>query len=126
MRRTYDAPLVPLRAAAPADSVAGRHMAKLVGCWAGCHGKEGEGGFERIKGIHKSVGPTLSQVLPQYSDEELVRLIRFGVKRDGRSTVGMICYAMWPLGDQGSSRAGAGHVSQAFVRQATPRSSVRR
>ena len=100
MRRTYDAPLVPLRAAAPADSVAGRHLAKLVGCWAGCHGKEGEGGFERIKGIHKSVGPTLSQVLPQYSDEELVRLIRYGVKRDGRSTVGMICYAMWPLGDQ--------------------------
>jgi cytochrome c553 len=100
MRRSYDAPLAPLRAANQADSVAGMHMAKVVGCWAGCHGKVGEGGFEKIKGIHKSAAPTLSQVLPQYSDEELVRLIRYGVKRDGRSAIGMISYATWPLGDQ--------------------------
>jgi cytochrome c553 len=100
MRRSYDAPLAPLRAADPADPVAGMHMAKVVGCWAGCHGKQGEGGFEQIDGIHKSAAPTLSQVLPQYSDQELVRLIRYGVKRDGRSAIGMISYATWPLGDQ--------------------------
>jgi cytochrome c553 len=100
MRRSYDAPLVPLRAVDPADPVAGMHMAKVVGCWAGCHGKVGEGGFEEIEGIHKSAAPTLSQVLPQYSDEELVRLIRYGVKRDGGSSIGMISYATWPLGDQ--------------------------
>jgi len=34
MRRTYDAPLEPLRAVT-ADPVAGRHMARIVGCWAG-------------------------------------------------------------------------------------------
>lgn len=100
LRRSYDAPLMPLRAVDPPDPVAGMHMAKVVGCWAGCHGKEGEGGFEEIEGIHKSAAPTLSQVLRQYSDEELVRLIRYGVKRDGRSAVGMISYAAWPLGDQ--------------------------
>jgi hypothetical protein len=100
LRRSYDAPLVPLRAANPGDPVAGMHMAKVVGCWAGCHGKVGEGGFEEIEGIHRSAAPTLSQVLPQYSDEELVRLIRYGVKRDGRSAIGMISYATWPLGDQ--------------------------
>ena len=100
MRRSYEAPLVPLVTAASADPVAGMHMAKLVGCWAGCHGKKGEGGFEIIEGIHKSAAPTLSQVVPQYSDEELVRLIRYGVKRDGKSTIGMISYATWPLGDQ--------------------------
>lgn len=100
MHRTYDAPLVPLRAQAPIDPAAGMHMAKVVGCWAGCHGKEGQGGFESIKGVHKSAAPTLSQVVPQYSDEELVRLIRFGVKRDGKSAVGMISYGTWPLGDQ--------------------------
>ena len=100
MRRTYDAPLVPLRAAVPADPDAGAHMARVVGCWAGCHGREGEGGFEEIEGIHKSAAPTLSQVVPQYSDEELVRLIRYGVKRNGRSAIGMISYATWPLADQ--------------------------
>lgn len=100
MRRSYDAPLVPLRAAGPADPVAGMHMAKVVGCWAGCHGKVGEGGFEEIEGVHRSAGPTLSRVLPRYNDEELVRLIRYGVKRDGASAIGMISYATWALGDQ--------------------------
>lgn len=100
MRRSYDAPLIPLSPAKPPDLVAGRHMAKVAGCWAGCHGNEGEGGFESIKDIHKSTAPTLSQVLPRYADDELVRLIRYGVKRDGRSSIGMIAYATWPLGDQ--------------------------
>jgi cytochrome c553 len=75
-------------------------MAKVAGCWAGCHGNVGEGGFESIKDIHRSAAPTLSQVLPQYADDELVRLIRYGVKRDGKSSIGMIAYATWPLGDQ--------------------------
>ncbi len=100
MRRSYDAPLVPLSPLRPPDLEAGRHMAKIAGCWAGCHGTEGEGGFESIKGIHRSAAPTLSQVLPQYADDELVRLIRYGVKRDGKSSIGMIAYATWPLGDQ--------------------------
>jgi cytochrome c553 len=100
MRRSYDAPLVPLRSAKPPDLAAGRHMAKIAGCWAGCHGNEGEGGFESIKDIHRSTAPTLSQVLPQYADDELARLIRYGVKRDGKSSIGMIAYATWPLGDQ--------------------------
>jgi cytochrome c553 len=100
MRRSYDAPLVPMRPAKPPDLVAGRHMAKVAGCWAGCHGKEGEGGFESIKDIHRSAAPTLSQVLPKYADDELVRLIRYGVKQDGTSSIGMIAYATWSLGDQ--------------------------
>jgi cytochrome c553 len=76
------------------------HMAKVVGCWAGCHGNEGEGGVDYIEGIHRNTAPTLSQVLPLYSDAELVRLIRYGVKRDGKSAIGMVAYTLWPLGDQ--------------------------
>src|SRR5687768_7642091 len=45
IRRSYDAPLVPLSPLRPPDLGAGRHMAKIAGCWAGCHGAEGEGGF---------------------------------------------------------------------------------
>jgi cytochrome c553 len=100
LRRSFDAPLVPLRPASPADPAAGEHMAKVVGCWAGCHGMRGEGGRDRIEGIHRITAPTLSAVLPQYSDAELVRLIRYGVKRDGRSAVGMRADTLWPLGDQ--------------------------
>lgn len=100
MRRTYHAPLEALRAAPTADAAPGKHMAMVVGCWAGCHGDEGEGGFEQLDGIHRNTAPTLSQVLPFYSDAELVRLIRYGVKRDGRSAVGMYPGTLWSLSDQ--------------------------
>ena len=100
LRRSYDAPLTPLRTSEPVDLAEGERMAKIVGCWAGCHGPEGEGGAEHIRGIVRHTAPTLSAVLPLYTDEELVRLIRYGVKRDGRSAIGMISYTFWPLGDE--------------------------
>lgn len=99
IRRPYDAPLAPLQASAAGDPVAGEHMSKLLGCWDGCHGKRGEGGTESIEGIVRHTAPTLSQVLPPYGDAELARLIRYGVKRDGRSAVGMPTSTFWPLGD---------------------------
>lgn len=100
LRRQHDAPLLPLRASAPADIAEGERMARIVGCWNGCHGPRGEGGTESIDGILRQTAPTLATVLPLYTDEELARLIRYGVKRDGRSAVGMSSFAFWALGDQ--------------------------
>ena len=100
MRRQFDAPISQIRTHSPPDLAAGARMAKIVGCWAGCHGIEGGGGMESIEGIITHTAPTLSAVLPLYGDDELVRLIRFGVKRDGRSAVGMISFVFWSLSDQ--------------------------
>lgn len=100
LRRPYEAPLLPLRVNAPPDLAEGERMARIVGCWNGCHGDRGEGGTEHIKGIFRQTAPTLSDVLPSYTEEELARLIRYGVKRDGRSAVGMSSYTFWALGDQ--------------------------
>jgi cytochrome c553 len=100
MRRSYDAPLVPLRVTSTPDPMEGQRMARIVGCWDGCHGPTGQGGHEEIKGVVRNTAPTLSQVLPSYSDEELVRLIRYGLKRDETSAVGMTSYTFWALGDQ--------------------------
>ena len=100
LRRPYEAPLTPLRPSAGIDLAEGLRMAKIVGCWAGCHGPEGGGGEAHIDGLFRHTAPTLSQVLPEYSDEELVRLIRYGVKQDGRSAVGMTSYTFWALGGQ--------------------------
>ena len=100
LRRSYDAPLAPFRSRGPIDLAEGERMAKIVGCWAGCHGPQGEGGKEQIRGVVRHTAPTLSEVLPRYNDEELVRLIRYGVKRDGRSAVGMISYTFWSLSDE--------------------------
>ena len=100
MRRQFHAPFTTLRDPSPPDLAEGERMAKLVGCLEGCHGKTGGGGKESIEGIVAHTAPTLSAVLPLYNDEELVRLVRYGVKRDGRSAVGMISFVFWSLSDQ--------------------------
>ena len=99
IRRTYDIPLSQPPTGFEADVAAGERMAKLVGCWAGCHGNRGEGGVEEIPGIRRVTAPPLGSVIPRYSDAELLRLILHGVKRDGRSAIGMSSYTFWPLGD---------------------------
>jgi cytochrome c553 len=99
MRRVHDVALTPLRASAPPDLIAGKHMAQLVGCWAGCHGNEGEGGTVSTQDLSRITAPTLSPILATYSDGELVRLIRYGVKRDGVSAIGMSSYTFWSLAD---------------------------
>jgi cytochrome c553 len=100
IRRSHEAPLVALRVVSAPDPVAGEHLSRLVGCWSGCHGPEGEGGIEQIAGYRRITAPTLSEVLPHYNDAELVRLIRYGVKRDGRSAFGMIPSVFWSISDQ--------------------------
>ncbi|MGE0640868.1 MAG: c-type cytochrome [Thermoanaerobaculia bacterium] len=98
--RRHDVPLVALRSSRPPDLVEGKRMARIVGCWDGCHGRTGGGGTEEILGILQASAPPLGSVVPLYTDEELARLVREGVKRDGRSAVGMISYTFWALGDQ--------------------------
>lgn len=105
LRRSHDAPIEPLATVSTAaDLEEGKRLAIIVGCWAGCHGMQGEGDTMEAPGIFRVTGPTLSQVLPDYSDEELVRLIRYGVKRDGRSALGMASKTFYFLSDEDLSR----------------------
>lgn len=99
INRIYHVPLTDLRTDFQLDAKAGERMAKIVGCWAGCHGGRGEGGVEEIPGIRKVTAPPLGSVIPNYADAELYRLILHGIKRDGRSAIGMSSYTFWPLGD---------------------------
>lgn len=100
LRSARDAPLMPLRGGIVPDRAAGERLARIVGCWSGCHGSQGEGGIDQVAGLYRITAPTLSTMLPRYSDAELVRLIRYGVKRDGRSALGMPAATFWSLGDQ--------------------------
>lgn len=100
LRRRHDVALQPVPApAAGIDDAEGRRRAVLIGCLEGCHGRQGEGGYEEARGIFRAVAPTLSSVLPAYSDAELARLVRFGVKRDGVSAVGMPSATFHPMSD---------------------------
>lgn len=100
LRHTHDVPLSALRTDLGSVNLPeGRRWAQLLGCWAGCHGKEGHGGQLDMDGYYTITAPNLSAVIPPYTDPELIRLIRFGVKRDGSSALGMISYTFFPLGD---------------------------
>jgi cytochrome c553 len=121
LRRQYEAPLISLRPNSSLDLAEGERMARIVGCWNGCHGPQGEGGTERVDDIFRQTAPTLSEVLPSYTDEELVRLIRYGVKRNGRSAVGMASYTFWALGDQDLSNMIAHLRNERKLGTPTPR-----
>lgn len=86
IRRHYDIPVSAF--AAPKDTASverGERVAILSGCYHGCHGKDMEGlaGLVDWPGVAHINAPNLTRVLREYSDAELERLLRHGVKRDG-------------------------------------------
>jgi hypothetical protein len=92
LRRTYDVALVPVVVPADAESIAeGRRLATIRGCNDGCHGKGVSGGmlFDGPWYYGDMVAPDLSRVAATHTDAELARVIRHGVRRNGRSTFGM-------------------------------------
>jgi mono/diheme cytochrome c family protein len=91
VRRTYDVPLSAITLPDdPAELLEGQRLARLRGCVGGCHGQGVEGGlFYDEPKIARIVAPNLTDVVRDYSDAELERVIRRGVRRDGRSVFAM-------------------------------------
>ncbi|HYN79952.1 MAG TPA: c-type cytochrome [Gemmatimonadaceae bacterium] len=90
IRRTYTEPATNITVPTDAASVAeGMRLAKIRGC-AGCHGSQLEG---RMLIDHPLMGrlvsPDLTIAAREYSNAELGRIIRRGVRPDGRSVVVM-------------------------------------
>ncbi|MEP6634245.1 MAG: cytochrome c [Luteimonas sp.] len=121
LRRSHNVRSMPLKIGMTSpDLVEGARLSKIVGCWAGCHGKEGGGGSIDMEGYYSVTAPTLSAVLPLYGDAELVRLIRFGVKRDGTSLLGMTSYTFYPLADRDLANI-IGHLRRQPLQPEAPR-----
>lgn len=121
LRRTHQVPLTPFdNPPGSTDPAEGERLSKIVGCWAGCHGKTGQGGAIDMDGYYSVTAPNLASVLPLYDDAELARLVRFGVKRDGTSALGMISYTFYPLSDGDLSNIVA-HLRRQPPQQAVPR-----
>lgn len=90
LRRAYPAPTAPAFAATlPADAASlaeGRRLAVTRGCYDGCHGAGLAGRvFMDKPGVARIVAPNLTAAVRRYSDAELERIIRHGVRPDGRS-----------------------------------------
>lgn len=99
LRRQHEAPLEAV--VLPTDPAAldlGRRRATLVGCYHGCHGKDAEGKMWTDEpGITLQTAPNLTQLLPSYTDAELVCLLRYGVRRDGTTAIDMPSYMFYHL-----------------------------
>jgi cytochrome c553 len=91
IRRTYDVPLAALVVPQEAADIAeGERLARIRGCFGGCHGTTLEGRvFFDEPGVATIPAPNLTRVVREYSDAELERAIRRGVTRTGRSVFAM-------------------------------------
>jgi cytochrome c553 len=73
----------------PAEIAEGRHLAQLAGCMH-CHGDRLTGTVvDDIPKVLRLVAPNISTLLPEYSDAQLVTVLRRGVKADGTSVAFM-------------------------------------
>ena len=84
--RTWDAPKHALAVPDDAASVAeGQRLARIRGCNGGCHGRDGIEGrvFVDDPWIGRLIAPNLSEIASRYSDTQLERVIRHGIKPDG-------------------------------------------
>ena len=109
LRRTYDPPSAPAFAAAlPTDSTSlaeGRRLAVTRGCYGGCHGTQLAGSvFFDEPGVARLVAPDLTAAARRYSDAELERIIRHGLRPDGRSVFGMPSWTFQALSDADLAR----------------------
>jgi mono/diheme cytochrome c family protein len=91
LRRSYDEPLVDIPIPTDSASLAeGQRLATLRGCSGGCHGSQIEGHvFVDQPLVGRVVAPSLSVAVREYSTAELVRIIRRGVRPNGRSVLAM-------------------------------------
>jgi mono/diheme cytochrome c family protein len=91
LTRVYDVPLTGFVAAADSASIQeGERLARIRGCYGGCHGSELQGRvFWDEPGVGSIVAPNLTTVARQYADAELERVIRRGVRQNGRSVLAM-------------------------------------
>lgn len=103
--RRYPLPAVSVPAIPhDAQSIAeGERIAIVRGC-TGCHDHLYGDVFADDSLLGTLVAPNLTQVLPHYSDEDLVRLLRYGLRHDGSRVYVMPSYMFHFLSDADMGR----------------------
>jgi len=105
IRRDRDVALTPITVPHDAASIAeGARLAKITGC-RDCHGKNGSGEVLVSNPMLGTIAPpALARATAGYSDAELDRAIRHGVRKDGSSLFVMPTQALTFLADDDAGR----------------------
>lgn len=106
--KKYDIALTPVTLDTSPEAIdRGKHIVQSIGGCTACHGANLAGGLtEEIGPLGKLTYPNITSGkggrLESYSDEELNRLLRHGVKRDGTSAMMMPAFEWewWPAKDR--------------------------
>lgn len=100
-QRVYPLPRVDVSIPTDAASIAeGERLARVRGCFGGCHGKRAEGAvmFDE-PAIARIVAPNLTAAIARYTDQQLATIIREGLRPDGRSVIVMPAEAFGVMDD---------------------------
>lgn len=92
LRRSWDGPQHTLAVPDDGASIAeGRRLSLILGCNGGCHGRDGIGGriFVDEPWLGRLIAPNLTELSRRYSNAQLERAIRHGIKPDGSGVFGM-------------------------------------
>jgi mono/diheme cytochrome c family protein len=103
LRRAYQVPASTFVAPPPDSALVaeGQRLAAIRGCFGGCHGDRSEGGvFFDDPRVARLVAGNLTRAVRQYSDAELERIIRHGVRPDGVGVFGMPSEMFYHLSDR--------------------------
>jgi cytochrome c553 len=114
--RSYEAPLVETPVVATPELISeGERLARIRGC-IGCHGTEMEGQvFFDQPWVARIVAPDLTRIAAELTDAELERVIRRGVRSDGRGVWVMPSDMFYHLSDDDLS------AIVAYIRSVPPR-----
>ena len=101
LNRTYEQPLTAFAVRSdPALLAEGERLTRIHNCTF-CHGETLHGSVHiDVPFVVRIVAPGLTRVVQEYSDAELERVIRRGVRRDGRSVWAMPSQMYYHLSDE--------------------------
>lgn len=126
LAQRFDVPLADI--AVPTDSASiaeGERLGWLHGCH-GCHDVQLQGKvFLDEPRVARLVAPNITQLIPNYSDAELSRLIRHGVRRDGTGVLIMPVATFYEMSDTDVGRLIAHLRAAPRVEHALPPNEVR-
>ena len=122
LHQTYDVPLQEITLPTdPASITEGGRLARIRGCYGGCHGKTLEGFVWEDSFITGHVvAPDLTRVVRELPPAVVARVVRHGVRENGESVWEMPSNMFFHLSDADMARI------IAFLRSEAPRNGMRR